>query len=146
MASAIDKFQYQFWIVKKLETIDCICRDAVSKEPKPNCKFCLGLGKRIKIFKVNGASREAKELEALRGDSISVTPKMFYLKGKFNLSKGDMIIDDENIFAIYAVQYHRGIKGEPNHTKCVCPPLKMNHKETLKTFKELLNEYKLRKK
>lgn len=120
----------------------CKCVNPTSKEPDLNCKLCLGLGYKIKIFKVTGASRESKEFEALRAEFPTVTPKIFYIKNKIFIEKQDLIVDKENIYSVYATQFHRGLNGKFKFTRCVCPTLKMNNKQILKNFKEVLNEHK----
>ena len=103
--------------------------------------MCLGLGYKIKIFKVEGASRESKEFEALRAEFPTVTPKVFYIKNKLPINKMDLILDEESLYSIYAIQYHRGFNGEFKFTRCICPTLKLNSKNVVKNFKEILNEH-----
>lgn len=138
----IDTWSYDFWVVKKINNTKCKCVDPTSKEPNPKCKLCLGLGYKIKIYKVTGASRETTEFESLRAEFPTVTPKIFYIKNKLFIDKQDLIIDKENIYSIYAIQFHRGLNGEFKFTRCVCPTLKLDNKAVLQNFKELLNEYK----
>lgn len=138
----IDNWSYDFWVIKRIEGIDCKCTDNTSKEPSTTCKLCLGLGKKIKIQRVKGASRETKEFESLRAEFPTVTPKIFYIKTKFPINKQDLIVDEEDIYTVYATQFHRGLNGKYKFTRCVCPSLKINRDIILKNFKEVLNEYK----
>lgn len=138
----IDNWRYTFWVVKKIESMPCKCVDTTSKQPKNDCKLCLGLGTKIKIYKVKGASRESTEFEALRAEFPTNTPKIFYIKTKLFIEKQDLIIDDECIYTVYATQFHRGLNGEFKFTRCVCPSQKISRGIVLKNFKELLNEYK----
>lgn len=102
----------------------------------------MGLGKKIKIQRVKGASRETKEFESLRAEFPTVTPKIFYIKTKFPINKQDLIVDEEDIYTVYATQFHRGLNGKYKFTRCICPSLKINRDIILKNFKEVLNEYK----
>ena len=102
----------------------------------------MGLGYKIKIFKVKGASRESKEFEALRAEFPTVTPKIFYIKSKMFIEKQDLIIDEEGVYTVYATQFHRGLNGEFKFTRCVCPNQKFSKDSVLKNFKELLREHK----
>ena len=138
----IDNWSYDFWVIKRIEGIDCKCTDNTSKETSTNCKICLGLGKKIKIQRVKGASRETKEFESLRAEFPTVTPKIFYIKTKFPINKQDLIVDEEDIYTVYATQFHRGLNGKYKFTRCICPSLKINRDIILKNFKEVLNEYK----
>lgn len=143
---SIDRYDYYFWVVKRIEDIKCKCLDPITKEADPNCKHCLGLGYKIKIYKVKGASRESKEFETIKSDNVSVTPKVFYVKTTLYIDKSDLIVDNENVYTVYARQYHRGEDGKFKFTRCVCPNLKHNRNIFIKNFKELLNEHQLRKK
>lgn len=143
---SIDKYSYKFWVIKKVHDVKCKCVDATTKEADPNCKICLGLGYKLRIYRVKGASRESKEFETIKSDNVSVTPKVFYVKTKLYIDKSDVIVDEEDAYSVYARQYHRGINGEFKFTRCVCPNMKHNRNKFLKNFKELLNEHNLRKK
>lgn len=138
----IDSWDYKFWIVKQINQMQCKCVDPTTKQPKLDCKHCLGLGCKIKIYQARGASRESKEFEALRAEFPTVTPKIFYIKSKIFIEKQDLIIDEEGVYNIYASQFHRGLNGEYKFTRCVCPNQKLGRDYILKNFKELLHEYK----
>lgn len=146
LTKAIDRYDYKFWIIKKIDSIRCQCLDPITKEADKNCQLCLGLGRKIKIYRATGASRESKEFETIKSDNTSVTPKVFYVKSKIYLDKGDIIVDKECVYQVYARQYHRGENGEFKFTRAVCPNLKHNRNAFLKNFREKLNEYLLRKK
>lgn len=137
----IDSWDYDFWLVKKVPGMHCKCIDKTSKQADINCPLCLGLGNKIKIFRVKGASRESKEFEALRAEFPTVTPKIFYIKSKLFIDKEDMIIDDECAYTVYATQFHRGLNGEFKFTRCVCPSIKFNRYNIIKSFRKLLNEH-----
>ena len=138
----IDSWDYNFWIVKQITQIQCKCVDPTTKQPKQDCKHCLGLGYKIKIYKAKGASRESKEFEALRAEFPTVTPKIFYIKSKLFIEKQDLIIDEEGVYTVYSTQFHRGLNGEYKFTRCVCPNQKFGKSYVLKNFKEILNERK----
>ena len=138
----IDSWDYSFWVIKQITQVKCKCIDPTTKQPKLDCKHCLGLGYKIKIFKVKGASRESKEFEALRAEFPTVTPKIFYIKSKMFIEKQDLIIDEEGVYNVYATQFHRGLNGEFKFTRCVCPNQKFSKDSVLKNFKELLREHK----
>lgn len=138
----IDNWDYTFYVIKQVPNMKCKCVDKTSKQADLNCPLCLGLGNKIKIYKVKGASRESKEFEALRAEFPTVTPKIFYIKTKLLIDKQDLIIDDETMYSVYATQFHRGLNGEFKFTRCVCPTVKFNKYAIIKNFKRILNEYK----
>lgn len=90
---------------------------------------------------MTGASRESTEFEALRAEFPTVTPKIFYIKTKLFIERQDLVIDDENIYSVYATQFHRGLNGKFKFTRCVCPTLKMNNFLVMRNFKEVINAY-----
>lgn len=137
----LDLWSYKFWVIRRIPAIKCKCVDKTSKQPKHDCKLCLGLGCKIKILRVTGASREAREFESLRAEFPTVTPKVFYIKGKFNVNKQDLIVDEEDIYDVYSTQFHRGLNGEHKFTRCICPSLKLNRDIILNNFKEVLYEH-----
>lgn len=137
----IDNWHYKFWVIKKVPGATCKCIDKASKQADLNCPLCLGLGNKIKIFRVEGASRESKEFEALRAELPTVTPKIFYIKTKLFIDKEDMIIDDECAYTVYITQFHRGLQGEFKFTRCVCPSIKFNRYNIINNFRKLLNEH-----
>ena len=138
----IDNWDYSFYVIKQVPNMQCKCVDKTSKQAQQSCPLCLGLGNKIKIYKVKGASRESKEFEALRAEFPTVTPKIFYIKTKLFIDKQDLIIDNETMYSVYATQFHRGLNEEFNFTRCVCPTVKFNKYEIMKNFKRLLNEHK----
>lgn len=137
----IDNWDYKFWVIKKISQVKCTCVDKTSKQAKLDCPMCLGLGTKIKIYTVKGASRESKEFEALRAEFPTVTPKVFYIKTKLFVENDDLIVDEESIYSVYARQFHRGLQGEFKFTRCICPNLKFNKYEILSNFRKLLNEH-----
>lgn len=144
--SVIDRYGYNFYIVKRVANIDCKCVDPTTKEADPNCKMCLGTGKKIKIYKAFGVGREIKTAETYRSsESGTVTPKIFYIKGSIYLNKEDLIIDSEDAFVVFNVQYHRGEHGAPGFTRAVAPTKKFDKINVIKNFKELLHEHNLSK-
>lgn len=138
----INNWNYDFWVIKQIPNMECKCVDKTSKQAKLDCPLCLGLGTKIKIYKVKGSSRESKEFEALRAEFPTVTPKIFYIKSKLLIDKQDLIFDEECLYSVYATQFHRGLNGEFKFTRCVCPTVKFSRYHLIKNFKKLLNEHK----
>ena len=138
----IDNWDYHFWVIKQVSGMECKCVDKTSKQAKLDCPLCLGLGTKIKIYRVKGASRESKEFEALRAEFPTVTPKIFYIKTKLFIDKQDLIFDEESLYSVYATQFHRGLNGEFKFTRCICPTVKFSRYHLIKNFKKLLNEPK----
>ena len=138
----IDNWDYHFWVIKQVSGMECKCVDKTSKQAKLDCPLCLGLGTKIKIYRVKGASRESKEFEALSAEFPTVTPKIFYIKTKLFIDKQDLIFDEESLYSVYATQFHRGLNGEFKFTRCICPTVKFSRYHLIKNFKKLLNEHK----
>lgn len=141
----LNRYGYYFYIIKRYPASKCKCVDPVTKDANPKCKKCLGLGTQIKIHKVFGVIREVKEREISIAQNISVSPKIVYIKGLCYVNKDDVVIDSENIYHVFNFQYHRGEDGNFQFTRLICPNTKANPSSLVRNFKELLDEYKLRK-
>lgn len=142
----LDRYGYYFYVIKRIPDTKCTCVDPMTKDPDLSCKKCLGLGTRVKIKKVYGVIREARERETSVAQNISSTPKIVYIDGLEYVNKDDVVIDSENVYNVLHIQYHRGGKGSQQFTRLVCPNRKSNTAKLAKNFKEVLNEHKLRKK
>lgn len=143
--SLLERYGYWFYIIKRIPDTKCRCVHATSGAPDPKCKECLGTGAKIKILKVWGAIREAKERENNVTGNISSTPKICYIKGYYRLDKDDVVVDDEDVFHVLSIQHHKGEKGEFAFTRLVLPYTKSSPVHLIRNFKELLDEYKIRK-
>lgn len=141
----LDRYGYYFYVIKRFPAAKCSCVDPTTKDANSKCKKCLGLGTQIKIYKVFGVIREAKEREISIAQSISVSPKIVYIKGIFYANKDDVIIDSENVYHILNFQYHRGENGDFQFTRFICPNTKSNAAPLIRNFKELLYEHNIRK-
>lgn len=139
---SIERFSYDVWIVKRIPTVTCTCVNHTTKQPKNDCKKCLGTGTKIKIYKARAVLREAKDQESVFSDTrLSSTPKITYFKYGTFIEKDDYIIDKENIYSPVTKQYLRGENGDPNTIKCVSPAIKMDSSIIIKNFKEVLLKY-----
>lgn len=141
----LERYGYYFYVIKKIPETKCKCVNITSNSPDPKCKECLGTGAKIKIFKVYGAVREVKERESNVTGNISTTPKVAYIKGFYRFEKDDIVVDDEDIYHVLAVQHHKGENGEFAFTRLTLPYTKGPTVHFIRNFKELLDEYKIRK-
>ena len=143
----INRYGYYFYLINCNAAIKCTCLDPITKDPNLKCKKCLGLGYKIKIRKVFGAIRETKEREVSIAQTISITPKIVYIKGLVHSSKDDLVIDNESIYRVFTRQYHKGEHGEFGFTRLTCPTEKSNHSTFIRNFRRLMaNDNKIFKK
>lgn len=142
----LERYGYFFYIVKRVPETKCTCVNPITTSPDPKCKKCLGTGSKIVIERVFGSIRETRERENSTTGKISSTPKVVYLKGFYRINKDDIVIDDEDVYHVLASQHHKGEHGEFAFTRLICPYTKETPVHIIRNFKELLNEYKLRKK
>lgn len=142
----MDRYGYYFYLIKRVPGTTCSCVNRTTKDPDANCKKCLGLGSKIKIFKVYGMIRETNDYEASIAQNISSTPKVVYLLGMVRVNKDDIVIDNEDIYHVLHIQHHKGEHGEFAFTRLTCPFIKGNDTIIIKNFKELYNEYHNKKK
>ena len=146
VSKLIDRYGYWFYVVKCVPGTECACVNHTTHTADPKCKHCLGTGHKIKIVKVFGSIREKNERETEANTDVNSTHKIVYIKGMHRINKDDLVIDNEDVFRVLTCQYHKGEKGEFAFTRLVCPYVKANVSYTLRNFKELLHEHKLRKK
>lgn len=146
VSKLIDRYGYWFYVVKCVPGTECVCVNHTTHTADPKCKHCLGTGHKIKIVKVFGSIREKNERETEANTDVNSTHKIVYIKGMHRINKDDLVIDNEDVFRVLTCQYHKGEKGEFAFTRLICPYVKANVSYTLRNFKELLHEHKLRKK
>ena len=146
VSKLIDRYGYWFYVVKCVPGTECVCVNHTTHTADPKCKHCLGTGHKIKIIKVFGSIREKNERETEANTDVNSTHKIVYIKGMHRINKDDLVIDNEDVFHVLTCQYHKGERGEFAFTRLVCPYVKANVSYTLRKFKELLHEHKLRKK
>ena len=146
VSKLIDRYGYWFYVVKCVPGTECACVNHTTHTADPKCKHCLGTGHKIKIVKVFGSIREKNERETEANTDVNSTHKIVYIKGMHRINKDDLVIDNEDVFRVLACQYHKGERGEFAFTRLICPYVKANVSYTLRNFKELLHEHKLRKK
>lgn len=146
VSKLIDRYGYWFYVVKCVPGTECVCVNHTTHTADPKCKHCLGTGHKIKIIKVFGSIREKNERETEANTDVNSTHKIVYIKGMHRINKDDLVIDNEDVFRVLSCQYHKGERGEFAFTRLVCPYVKANVSYTLRNFKELLHEHKLRKK
>lgn len=139
----LDRYGYYFYVIKRFQNVKCKCLNSVTKDPDPNCPECLGTGTKIKIYKVFGCLRETREREISIAQNLSSSPKIAYIKGMRRYEKDDIIVDDENVYHMAALQWHRGEKGEFAFTRAICPFTKGSDASFIRNFYKLINEYKL---
>ena len=146
VSKLIDRYGYWFYVVKCVPGTECVCVNHTTHTADPKCKHCLGTGHKIKIVKVFGSIREKNERETEANTDVNSTHKIVYIKGMHRINKDDLVIDNEDVFRVLTCQYHKGERGEFAFTRLICPYVKANVSYTLRNFKELLHEHKLRKK
>lgn len=137
---AIDRYDYDFYLIRQIKNIKCTCVDVTTKNPDLRCPLCLGLGTRIKIFCVRGASAEAPDANIVRTSTGATTPKVFYIKQKLHIHRDDYIVDAESIYKTFKCQWLRGRNGEYQVTKVVASNLIGDKMFVYKNFKRLLKE------
>lgn len=141
----LNRYGYYFYVVKCFNNVKCTCLDPTSKDADPNCPKCLGMGTKIKIYKVFGCLRETNEREISIAQNMSSSPKVAYIKGIKRYEKDDIIVDDENVYHMAALQWHRGEKGEFEFTRAICPFTKGGDASFIRNFYKLINGHKIRK-
>lgn len=139
----LNRYGYYFYVIKRFQNVKCTCLDPVTKDADSNCMKCLGTGTKIKIHKVFGCLREEKEREISIAQNLSSSPKIAYIKGIRRYEKDDIIVDDENVYHMAALQWHKGEHGEFAFTRAICPFTKGSDANFIRNFYKIINGRKI---
>lgn len=134
----IDQYSYKFYLVHPNKEIDCKCINFDTKEPDSACKYCLSTGKRITIKSIKGAHQETAIPSTARNLEDIVIARNYYVPYKYKVSKDDLIVDDEDVFTVYAVQDEISFHGEKLFQKCLTYSKKIESIVLIKNFKEIM--------
>jgi hypothetical protein len=134
----IEKFSYDFYIVKQDPKVLCTCIKAGTNQPDPTCKKCLGLGNKIKIKKAHGASNEIQIPQGARIGEGLVRAKSYYFKYDVALGMNDLIIDGDEVFYVFRSENGKGFHGEPCLEKVMAVSKKFDQAVQLKNFYEII--------
>ena len=134
----IHKFEYPFYIVQQDFNIDCVCKDYTTKQGNPTCKKCLGLGHKIKIKQIRGASQDRRGTFKNTGLMENSLSTVYYIDSKYTVFEDNIIVDDNEVFVIYRLERKKSSNKEEIYRKILAHYLKGNPKLFLKNFKELI--------
>lgn len=137
----IKKFSYPVWFIIRDEDTDCTCVDHTSKEANPNCRKCLGLGKKITIARMNAAHQQIEDL-TMRGSGMGFSEKNvasnYYTLTDVEAREGDFIVDGDYVDIVQHFYPERSNHSDPVYYKYVAVPKKGHYKAFMKLFKEVL--------
>jgi len=134
----IDLFSYKFFAVMTNPDIKCVCvRDGTS-QPDPTCKKCLGLGFKIKIKEIEGASQESNIPATMRPGGKFLITKNYYIKEKIPLRADDLIVDDGEVYFVYEKLKMISFEGKFVYGKFSCIKKKLDTLMFLKNFNEII--------
>lgn len=137
--SIIKKFEYDMFVVNVNQDILCVCRDFTTKQGDPNCKLCLGTGKKIKIRKARAASMDSSASFKNYGMDEKSLATIFYMDPKYIINDGDLIVDGDTPMIANRVEKKRGTNKERIYNQCFCITMKTSPTVFIKNFKEIIN-------
>ena len=136
----IKKWSYPVWFVIKDESIDCPCVDYSTHQADPNCKKCFGLGKKVKIRRMNAAHQNNRIM--MRGDGIgsgeTAVIGVYYTLQDVKASIEDLILDGDSLDVIQHFYPMRSDHSDPIYYKYETAPKKTNRELTARNLKAVL--------
>lgn len=137
----IEKMEHDMYLVKTIKTIKCSCIHPDTKQPKIECKKCLGTGHKIKIKKIRAAHDESDISSARRSSSNTSIDRYFYIKHFYDVQKEDLIVDENEVYTVYKNERLTAFAGEELYDRCLCPITKAKHDIVLQNFKEIMKRW-----
>ncbi len=137
----IEKFAYEFFVVQQDFKIKCTCVNFTTKQAEPACEKCLGLGNKIKIKKIKGASEDRKGTfrnAAVMEANIAFT---YFIDAKYPIFENNIIIDGEEVLKVYRVEKKK--TPEAVYTQCYAVHKKTNPKLLMKNFNKIIGRVEI---
>lgn len=131
----IAKFSYPFYVVQQDFKVKCVCVDHTTKQGKSTCEKCLGLGHKIKIKKIRGASEDKRGTFRNRGLEERSTVASYFIDSKYPICRDNVIVDGEDVFTVYRLENKKTPESVYNH--CYAVPKKNDVKIFLENFNKI---------
>jgi hypothetical protein len=136
----INKLSYEFFVIKRNNSVKCTCIDFTTKEADPTCKKCLGTGNKITIKKIKGASQMTDLASSMRPNGGLMLARFYYIDFKeLVMEDGDIIIDNNQVYYAYQIQSYKSFSGTDVYQKCLFCVKKEDTKILLKNFNEIVS-------
>jgi len=134
-------FHYPMWFIKLNQNVQCTCIDHATKQPRPDCKICLGTGRKIHLVRAK-AARQTTEAASMRGPGLGYSEKnygdRFFTLHNLELHEGDIIVDNDNVNVVQHYQPGRTDATSAVYFRTVTTRMKTNTNLFLKSFHDLL--------
>lgn len=140
----IELCSYDMYLITKFNDIKCTCLDITTKEGSPNCPMCLGIGYKIKIKKIRGASNEKLENIAgrgVKGPEKTAVGKTYFFNSKYKINQNDIIVDNNEAYYVFRSTKMRAFNGEHVHDELMAIPKRQDHKMFITNFNRILSKY-----
>lgn len=137
----IEKYSYDAFMVNQNTNVKCICINPSTKEPDPNCKKCLGTGRKIKIKKVRLSSDNtdvAGSKQMIRESVDILITQVYYLPAKYKFSKDDIIVDGDDAYIVYQSSTGQSDHGEVIYNKIMAVDKKYDQTKFMDNFNEIV--------
>jgi len=138
----IKNWSYPIWFITKDNSIDCKCVDFTTKQAKCDCPKCFGLGKKVKLRRVN-AAHQCIDV-SIRGDGIGTGEKnvvsTYYTLQKVPATEGDYILDGETLDVVHHIYPMRSNHTEPVYYKYETAPKKNDVEITKRLLQDCIRK------
>jgi len=139
--SVVKLFHYPMWFIKLNQKVQCPCVDHTTRQARPDCKLCLGTGKKIHLIRAK-AARQTTESVSMRGEGLGYSEKnaaeRFFTLQNLELHEGDIIVDNGNVNIVQYYMPGRTDKTSAVYFRTVATRMKTNVNQFLESFQDLL--------
>lgn len=136
----IKQFSYDFFIVNRVHDFNCTCLTEGTNQPNPDCKQCLGTGKKILIRKSRGASQDSMIPATSKASSHYSLAKHYFILIEVPVKEHDLIIDGEDVFMVNQIKRFRSFDGKFVYMRLEAVPKKTDEIKTLNNFKAIMQK------
>lgn len=139
--SVVELFHYPMWFIKLNQKVQCPCVDHTTKQARPDCKLCLGTGKKIHLIRAK-AARQTTESSSMRGEGLGYSEKnasdRFFTLQNLELHEGDIIVDNGNVNIVQYYMPGRTDRTSAVYFRTVTTRMKINVSQFIESFQDLL--------
>lgn len=136
----VKKWSYPIWFITKDESVDCPCVNFDTHQADPNCTKCFGLGKKVKLRRMNAAHQNNRI--SVRGEGMGTGETsvigVYYTLKDAKASIADYILDGSELDVIHHFYPMRSDHSEPIYYKYETSPKKTNRARTIKNIQDTL--------
>lgn len=136
----IKKLSYEFFVVQQDPKVKCTCIIDGTSQADPNCPRCLGIGNKIKIKKISGASMDSSAPTTMRTTAKILIARNYYIPiTETKLYMDNVIVDGNDLYFVYQNTDMRSFHGEVVYQKVTTIPKKLDSDIFMINFRKIID-------